>query len=337
MTVIGGYVVFAYALSRTFAFPFRLGIYNSMLIVITGAVTVAYFTIISIMTVWVYRPSRPITFLLPRLTTVHRVPQRIVMALPLLLLLPLFFSAFTSVKSAIADINSYSWDRTFMKLDAALHGGTAPWILLQSVTQPFETFGLGFIYDYLWFPLMFALLAIAAFSIDQPQVRSQYLVSFFFAWTILGTIGAILFASMGPCFYDLAYSGEIDPFKPLMDYLNLVNQSYPIGALTSQHILRGYYLSNQPVFGGGISAFPSMHIAVAVLNAILGWHLSRKAGWFLTILAVLMMIGSVDLGWHYAVDGYASALAVPLIWTFSGITLERWHASAPLVEEANPV
>jgi hypothetical protein len=336
ISVIGGYVIFAFSLSRIFEFPFRLGMYNSAVIVITGAVTITYFTIISIAMIWFYRPSRPIAFLLPRLTTVHRVPQRIVMALPLLLLLSLFFSAFSSFKSAIGVINSYSWDRTFMNLDAALHGGTAPWILLQSVTQPFETFGLAFVYDYLWFPVTIAVLVIVAFSIDRPRVRSQYLVSFFFAWTILGTIGAILFASLGPCFYDLAYPGEINPFEPLMAFLNEVNQTYPLGTLTGQHILREYFLSNQPVFGGGISAFPSMHIAVAVLNAILGWHLSRTAGWFLTILAMLMMIGSVDLGWHYAVDGYASALVVPLIWKLSGITVERWHACAPLVEAANP-
>lgn len=337
MVIIGGYVAFAVVLAKTFEFPFRLGIYNSMLLVITGAVTVAYLTLISITTIWIHRPARPITFLLPRLAPVHRVPHRVVMAVPLLLVLPLFFSAFTSVKAAIGDINPYSWDRAFMELDAILHGGTAPWIWLQSVAHPFGTFVFAFVYSYLWFPVMIAVLVTVAFSIDRPRLRSQYLVSFVAAWTILGTIGAIVFASMGPCFYDLAYPGELSPFEPLMAYLNEVNQTYPIGTLTGQDILRGYYLANRPVFGAGISAFPSMHIAVVVLNAILGWHLSRSAGWFLTIFAVLITIGSVHLGWHYAVDSYASALAVPFIWKLSGMVVERWHARARLVEAANAV
>jgi hypothetical protein len=336
IVAIVGYVALAFVLSRTFGFPLSLDIYSSTLLVTTGAVTVAYFTIISVSMIWVDRPSRPITFLLPRLTTVHRVPQRVVMALPLLLVLPLFFSAFTSVKSAIGVINPYSWDRTFMELDLTLHGGRAPGMLLQSVGYPFLTFGLSFFYN-LWFVVMTAVLVIAVFSIHRPRLRSQYLICFVLAWTILGTIGAIVFASMGPCFFDLAYPGEDNPFEPLMAYLKEVNQIYPVWALTAQDMLREYYLANRLGLGAGISAFPSMHIAVAVLNAILGWHLSRTAGWLLTIFAVLIMIGSVHLGWHYAVDDYASALTIPPLWKLSGIIVERWHEDTRSVEAPNPV
>ena len=184
---------------------------------------------------------------------------------------------------------------------------------------------------------MIAVLVIAVFSIDRPRLRSQYLICFVLAWTILGTIGAIVFASMGPCFFDLAYPGADNPFGPLMAYLKEVNQTYPVWALTAQDMLREYYLANRLGLGAGISAFPSMHIAVAVLNAILGWHLSRTAGWLLTIFAVLIMIGSVHLGWHYAVDDYASVLTIPPLWKLSGIIVERWHARTRFVEAANPV
>jgi hypothetical protein len=131
-----------------------------------------------------------------------------------------------------------------------------------------------------------------------------------------------VFASMGPCFYDLAYPTQNDPFEPLMTYLAGVNRRYPIWALTAQDLLRQDYLTKQVGFGAGISAFPSMHIAVAVLNAVLGWHLSAAAGWLLTAFAVLVVIGSVHLGWYYAVDAYASALAIPIIWNLSGTIVE---------------
>ena len=96
---------------------------------------------------------------------------------------------------------------------------------------------------------MTAVLVIAVFSIDRPRLRSQYLVCFVLAWTILGTIGAIVFASMGPCFFDLAYPGEDNPFGPLMAYLKEVNQTYPVWALTAQDMLREYYLANRLGFG----------------------------------------------------------------------------------------
>lgn len=38
------------------------------------------------------------------------------------------------------------------------------------------------------------------------------------------------------------------------------------------------------------------------------------------------MIGSVHLGWHYAIDGYVSILAVIVIWKAVGWTL-HFHPS----------
>jgi hypothetical protein len=332
--VLGGYIAFAFVLARIFEFPFRLGVYSYPLLLTVGAVAVVYVTIASITAIWVHRPPRPIRFLLPHLVSVHRVPQRVLIALPMLLLLPPFFSAFTSVKSAIGFINPYSWDRAFMELDLALHGGRSPWVLLQSVGYPLLTFGLSFLYN-LWFVVMISILVVAVFSINRPKLRAQYLVSFVLSWTILGTIGAIVFASMGPCFFDLAYPANDNPFKPLMTYLKEVNQTYPVWALTAQDMLRENYLANRQGLGAGISAFPSLHVGVAVLNAIFGWHLSRTAGWLLAIFAVLIIIGSVHLGWHYAVDDYASILTIPLIWTLSGMIVDRWHVPPRSVEVAN--
>jgi hypothetical protein len=331
--VLVGYVALAFVLARIFEFPLKLGVYSYPLLLTVGAVGVAYATTTSITAVWAHRPSRPLRFLLPHLVSVHRVPERVLMGLPMLLLLPLFFSAFTSVKGAIGVINPYSWDRAFMELDLTLDGGTAPGMLLQS---PILTFGLSFFYN-LWFVIGIAVLVIMLFSINRLMLRSQYLVCFVLAWMILGTIGAIVFASMGPCFFDLAYPGEDNPFEPLIAYLKGVNQTYPVWALTTQDMLREYYLTDRLGFGAGISAFPSLHVGVAVLNAILGWHLSRTAGWLLTIFAVLIMIGSVHLGWHYAVDGYASVLTIPLIWKLGGMIVEYWHAHTRLAEVPSPV
>ena len=34
--------------------------------------------------------------------------------------------------------------------------------------------------------------------------------------------------------------------------------------------------------------------------------------------AAAIFVGSVHLGWHYAIDAYVSMIAVPAIWKFAG-------------------
>lgn len=43
----------------------------------------------------------------------------------------------------------------------------------------------------------------------------------------------------------------------------------------------------------------------------------------MTLFAILIFAGSVHLGWHYAVDGYASALSTAAIWIGVGRLLRR--------------
>ena len=67
----------------------------------------------------------------------------------------------------------------------------------------------------------------------------------------------------------------------------------------------------------GISAMPSMHVATSVLIAFYAATHARWAGWFCWIFAALIMIGSVHLGWHYAVDGYFGAAIAWMAWTIA--------------------
>ena len=63
---------------------------------------------------------------------------------------------------------------------------------------------------------------------------------------------------------------------------------------------------------------PSMHVASSFLFVLLCWRVQRLLGWLMTGFLVLILIGSVHLGWHYAVDGYlALALTWP-IWRLAG-------------------
>jgi hypothetical protein len=61
-----------------------------------------------------------------------------------------------------------------------------------------------------------------------------------------------------------------------------------------------------------------MHVASAALLALLGWRLHVAAGVALTFFFVIILVGSIHLGWHYAVDGYVATLGAAAIWLLSG-------------------
>ncbi len=102
-----------------------------------------------------------------------------------------------------------------------------------------------------------------------------------------------------------------------MTYLYQVNETLPIWALSTRETLWASYVNKEGIVAG-ISAMPSLHNASAVLFALLGWQVSRAHGIALTIFAVLIFLGSIHLGWHYAVDGYLGAALAVVIWWISG-------------------
>ncbi|MBW2186739.1 MAG: phosphatase PAP2 family protein [Deltaproteobacteria bacterium] len=69
---------------------------------------------------------------------------------------------------------------------------------------------------------------------------------------------------------------------------------------------------------------PSMHVATSTLFALLGWRSNRALGIILTIFLVIIMIGSIHLGWHYAIDGYVAIIGTWLVWLGTGWALSRY-------------
>lgn len=256
--------------------------------------------------------------------------RRLFHALPALLLIPLFASSFTIAKAAVPLIHPYDWDRRLAAFDQLLHGGVQPWIWLQALTgYPIVTAILNLAY-HLWFFIMFATMYWLVFNTERPQLRMQFLLSFVLSWTLLGNVMATLLSSAGPCFYHLVAAGP-DPYAPLMHYLHVADHHIPVLALKVQDMLWQGYRHNVTVSGLTISAMPSMHVASSVLLALLGWRLRPAAGVALTVFAVLILIGSIHLGWHYAVDGYVGAAGAILIWLLVG-----WLQGATDVPPALP-
>ena len=108
-----------------------------------------------------------------------------------------------------------------------------------------------------------------------------------------------------------------------MNYLNNANESFPIWTLNSQKMLWEIYENNEINLGGGISALPSLYVATSFLFALVGWRYHRILGVVFGVFAFIIMIGSVHLAWHYAIDGYFSIIFTAMIWDFVGYFLRE--------------
>lgn len=266
------------------------------------------------------RPERLVRYLKQHLGA-YLTRERLLFAAPVLAMLPLFAASFTVLKAAVPLVQPFAWDARIAAADAWLHGGVQPWQLLQPVFgSPAMTAFLNFNY-HLWFFFMLATVYWLAFNLERRQLRMQFMLSFVLSWSLLGNVMAMLFSSVGPCYYGFVVPGA-DPFAGLMQQLREANEVIPVMALQVQDTLWQDYATSRGTNALSISAMPSMHVASSVLLALLGWRLHRCAGIALTVFAVLIQLGSVHLGWHYALDGYLGALGAWLIWTCCGKLLQ---------------
>lgn len=300
-----------------------ISFYAGAFILLITAFSVAFVLGHAIWTAVFVRPSDSLFLAIGRdLKDRILTKQRIAGFLVVCAMAPLFFSTFGSFKRMIPLLNPFRWDATLMSWDRWLHFGEHPWRLLQPVLgTPYVTTAINFCYN-LWFFVLFFTFIWQAMSCKRPMLRMQFLIGFLLTWIVLGTVLATFLSSAGPVYYGRV-TGLADPYSPLMTYLYSVNESFPVWALDVQERLWSTYRAGGVDLGSGISAMPSLHVGTSILFALLGWRIHRWAGIAYTAFAVMIMIGSVHLAWHYALDGYVSLIAMPPIWWLAGFIVRR--------------
>ena len=270
----------------------------------------------------VRRPERLTRFLIDDLRYNYLTVERVTGVLVVAAFLPTFLSVFTGFKTMISVTNPYAWDATFAAWDRWLHFGWHPWEILHPlVAHPWVTSAINVLYN-VWLVVLYLVLFWQAFTTRDPRLRLQFLLAFVLTWVLLGSLLATLLSSGGPVYYG-RLTGLADPYLPLMDYLRSANEVGLVWALKVQDALWESHMLGAYDFGSGISAMPSIHVSSAVLWALLAWRVDRRLGIAFTLYAVVIMIGSVHLAWHYAIDGYLSAVLTVLIWRLCGWWVAR--------------
>lgn len=266
------------------------------------------------------RPARPIAFFIADLRVIICDADRVAGGTIAFLSIALFAGTFAFLKDMIPHLVPFSWDPYFAELDRALHGGQDPWRLLMPVFgTPAMTTVLNAIYHF-WFFLLYFMVFIACFDVKNPQRNATFLVAFVLTWVIGGNVLATVFSSVGPVYYQAMGFG--DGFAEQMDGLRAFAETSPVWALNVQDMLIDGYLNGGPI--KGISAMPSMHVASTVVMAIYGFTHSQLFGWALTAFATAILIGSVHLAWHYAVDGYAAIPLALACWCVAQALVRRF-------------
>jgi hypothetical protein len=145
--------------------------------------------------------------------------------------------------------------------------------------------------------------------------KTRHILSFMLTWSI-GMAFAYIFASAGPLF-----TGAYDPAIA------------PPTVRAAADFLLANYRAEGALIGGGISAFPSMHVALAAWFALV---LKDRGVPLIGIAYVLaIFFCSIILGWHYAADG-AAGIGIALIADRLAAAWLQFRAGLPVLTISCP-
>ncbi|ESZ35798.1 hypothetical protein X731_30695 [Mesorhizobium sp. L2C054A000] len=252
------------------------------------------------------RPSSPLTFVLEK----SRVRGKGVLLTTGMFILGA--AAFSTLKHVTPIYVPFFADPFLADLDAAIHMGD-PWkgthAIFPHVLEP----ALFVLYGPVWFVQMVGMILVAAFTSDHAR-RARYLLSFLLVAIVLGNVVRILGSSAGPIFFERIVG---DPrFADLISGLDTTGSGR--GMIATSNYLYSSYAHDRTVFGTGIAAMPSLHVAVAFLNALFLSQFGRLYRYWGLFYFAAIMFGSVYFGWHYAIDGYLAILGTVVIWRYVG-------------------
>jgi hypothetical protein len=190
-----------------------------------------------------------------------------------------FLVSISWTKSLLPQLVPFWADGALSQIDQVLFGGHP--VLIGGIIT-------AFVYS-LWQAAHLGTI-IWALHWKEGRPKDQVVIAFILTWSF-GMTAAYALSSAGPIF-----TGKVSGIDPLTKL--------------EASFLWENYQARTAAIGGGISAFPSMHVAIAVWVALA----FKERGWgpIGIPFAILTAMGAITLGWHYSMDlvgGLAVALA----------------------------
>ncbi|MEO6114623.1 MAG: phosphatase PAP2 family protein [Sphingomicrobium sp.] len=160
----------------------------------------------------------------------------------------------------------------------------------------------------LWLPTQ--LVALFSVVVARPSAaKARALTCYAAAWFLLGVVAAMLLSSAGPVFHDRVFGGA--RFAGL--HAALLRHDAWMVAKTADAMWAAHASGRLgPI--SGISALPSMHVAISLWMALTARTLAPRMAPFAWAYCAFIWVASVQLGWHYASDGLAGVAGMLMIW-----------------------
>jgi hypothetical protein len=160
----------------------------------------------------------------------------------------------------------------------------------------------------LWLPTQTLILFFVLLQ-RGSAAKSRVLMSYVLAWFLLGVVGATVFSSAGPIFYDRLFGGT--EFSGLRETLR--DRGVWIALVESDRMWASLS-GGRPTMVAGISAVPSIHVAISFWMFLAARVMMPRATRSALAYSLLIWIGSVQLGWHYVTDGLVGLLGMLAVW-----------------------
>ena len=273
------------------------------------------------------RPERPITWARERYFSSRTVDAALGGA-PAMALCIVMIPLFSSLKAMIPLFAPYSWDAAFIRLDRILFLGRDAWEATQPLLgYPLVSALLALVYSAWGFLLYFGCMFISFFKVVPEDLKRRFFLSYAMAWSLVGGVMAIIFASVGPVFAEVLIGN--DHFAAQLAYLHAAHAQVPVLTVPVQEMLLQRFAVDDSSLGSGISAMPSMHVGIATLFWLAMREVGPRLGRIFGVFTFLIWVGSFHLAYHYAADGIVSFAAICAIWWASRRIFAWWDRTFP--------
>jgi len=225
-------------------------------------------------------------------------------------------SLFMALKFAIPSLVPFWLDAPLNAVEVGLFG-TEPYQLLDSLLGR-TTLVVDRIYGF-WLPVQLVTL-FSVMAAPPSRAKARALTAYAAAWFLVGIVAAALLSSAGPIFFDRVFGGA--RFAPLHQMLE-THGAWMV--LSTSDAIWSAYASGQYRLVAGISAAPSMHVAISLWMLLVARDLAPRAVPLAAAYLAFIWIASVQLGWHYASDGLVGVAGMMALWWLAGRVINRPH------------